>query len=154
MQAKKYPVAGRGREPSHRERWVAAKFSVRQSAELSLKPNPPCLSFRFLSSDLARQFPSSQTRANHLSLNLSLKSSDFRQLHVPPRFKCGKLLIVGGNRLTAPQTSRSKFVASICQLPVANDRFLLRFADVSLRSGHLLTTMDLAALHMLAIALL
>src|SRR2546423_719858 len=29
---KKYPVAGRGREPSHRERWVAAK-SYCQSAE-------------------------------------------------------------------------------------------------------------------------
>jgi hypothetical protein len=43
IRPKKYPVAGRGREPSHRERWVAAKFSVRQSAELSLKPT------RFLS---------------------------------------------------------------------------------------------------------
>src|SRR5947209_731350 len=27
-QTKKYPVAGRGREPSHRERWVAAKSSL------------------------------------------------------------------------------------------------------------------------------
>ena len=26
FEAKKDPVAGRGREPSHRERWVAAKF--------------------------------------------------------------------------------------------------------------------------------
>jgi hypothetical protein len=56
--------------------------------------------------------------------------------------------------LTAPKTSRSELVASIGQLPSTNDRFLLRFGDVSLRSGHLLATIDLAALPMLAIALL
>src|ERR1041385_2470461 len=32
QRTKKYPVAGRGREPSHRERWVAAKSS--RSSEL------------------------------------------------------------------------------------------------------------------------
>ena len=38
-------MAGRGREPSHRERWVAAKFSALRSRNTNLSPmkNPSCL---------------------------------------------------------------------------------------------------------------
>ncbi len=35
---KKNPVAGRGREPSHRERWVAAKFSLLAASAPNREP--------------------------------------------------------------------------------------------------------------------
>jgi hypothetical protein len=101
-------VAGRGREPSHRERWVAAKFSVRQSAEQSLKPYPPCLSFRFLSSDLARQCPFSETRANSHSSDFSLKSVDFQALQFYSGGQCGNSIIPDGNWLTRVSIEKRK----------------------------------------------